>query len=48
MLCFFRHIEAIFKRFDVAAKLQAALIQPYLNDKAHSVVSRMDPSFGND
>ena len=33
-----RHSEAIFKRFDVPAKLQAALIQPFLNDKARSVV----------
>jgi len=44
VVLFFRHIESIFKRFDVPAKLQAALIQLYLNDKARSVVSRMDPS----
>ena len=44
VVLFFRYIESIFKRFDVPAKLQAALIQPYLNDKARSVVSRMDPS----
>jgi len=28
----------------VPAELQAALIQPYVNDKARSVVSKMDPS----
>ena len=42
VVLFFRHIEAIFRRFDVPENLQAALIQPYLNEKSRSVVSRMD------
>jgi len=48
VVLFFRHIEAIFQRFDVPVNLQAALVQPYLNDKARSVVSRMDPDLCND
>ena len=48
VVLFFRHIEAIFRRFDVPENLQAALIQPYLNEKSRSVVSRMDPSLCND
>ena len=48
VVLFFRHIEAIFQRFDVPVNLQAALDQPYLNDKARSVVSRMDPDLCND
>ena len=44
---FFRHIEAIFRRFEVPTSLQAALIQPYLNEKSRSVVSRMDPDLCN-
>ena len=39
---FFRHIEAIFDRYKVPTDLQAALLQPYLDAKARSIVARMD------
>ena len=45
---FFRHTEAIFQTFDVPVNLQDALFQPYLNDKARSVVPRMDPGLCDD
>jgi len=32
VVLFFRHIDAIFDRFKVPPHLQAALLQPYLND----------------
>ena len=48
VVMFFRHIEGVFKKFKVLDNLQAALIQPYLNDRARSVVSRMDPGLCND
>ena len=34
----------MFDRYKVPKDLQAALLQPYLNAKARSVVARMDPS----
>ena len=48
VVLFFKHIEAVFDRFQVPDNLKAALIQPYLNSKSRSVVSRMDPSACND
>ena len=41
VVLFFRHIEAVFDRYKVPTDLQAALLQPYLNAKARSVVARM-------
>jgi len=48
VVLFFKHIEAAFDRFQVPDNLKAVLIQPYLNAKSRSVVSRMDPSACND
>ena len=48
VVLFFRHIESVFDRYKVPDNLKAALLQPYLNDKSHSVVSRIDPLLCND
>ena len=48
VVLFFRHIGAVFDRYKVPTDLQAALLQPYLNAKARSVVARMDPSLYHD
>ena len=39
VVLFFRHIEAVFDRYQVPSNLQ-----PYLNAKARNVVARMDPT----
>ena len=44
VVSFFRHIEAVFDRYQVPSNLQAALLQLYLNAKARNVVARMDPT----
>jgi len=48
VVLFFRHIEAIFERYNVPANLGAALLQPHLNDKSRSVIARLDSSSCND
>ena len=48
VVLFFTHIEAVFDCYKVPIDLQAALLQPYLNAKARSVVARMDPSLYHD
>ena len=48
VVLFFRHIEAIFERYNVPANLRAALLQPHLNDKSRSVIARLDPSSCSD
>jgi hypothetical protein len=48
VIAFFRHAESVFDQFKVPSELYALLLQPYLNQKARSVVGRMDPSLCRD
>ena len=48
MVSFFRHVESIYKRYEVPTDLQADLLQPYLNAKSRSIVGRMDPLLSKD
>jgi len=48
IVSFFRHVESIYKRYEVPTELQADLLQPYLNAKSRSIVGRMDPLLSKD
>jgi len=48
VVSFFKHIEVVFDNYEVPVNLRASLLQPYLNEKARSVVARMDPTKCND
>jgi len=48
LLSYFQDAEHLFTTFEVPNELRAQILRPYLNEKAKTLVSRMQPEFAND
>ena len=48
LVSFLRNCEQLFDVYDVSASLQAILIRPLLNEKAHDYLAKLDPEISGD